>query len=198
MKQDRSKALMEKAKALIPGGVNSPVRAYGAVGGTPPFIKSASGASLTDEDGNRYLDFVLSWGPMILGHRHPQVLSALQDALAGGTSFGAPTEREVRMAETVTRLMPNVEMVRMVNSGTEATMSAIRLARGATGRAGIIKVAGCHHGHGDSMLVAAGSGATTFGMPSSPGVPAGIAEPTFVIPYNDTDALQGLLTENAD
>ncbi len=196
MKRTRSQDLLKRAVPLIPGGVNSPVRAYRSVGGDPPFIARAEGATLTDEDGNTYLDYVGSWGPMILGHNHPEVREAVERALKDGASFGAPTRLEVEMAEWLTSHLPHLEMVRMVNSGTEATMSALRLARGATGRDKILKCAGCYHGHGDSLLVEAGSGALTFGTPSSPGVPASLAKDTLVIPFNKVQALELACEEN--
>lgn len=174
----------------IPGGVNSPARAFGAVGGTPPFIASGDGPYLTDIDGNQYIDYIGSWGPHILGHRHPSVIAAIGAALETGTSFGAPTVAEAEMAELVCELVPSVEKVRMVNSGTEATMSAIRLARGFTGRNLILKFAGCYHGHVDSLLVSAGSGALTLGTPSSPGVPEGCTSDTLVLNYNDVGQLR--------
>ena len=194
----RSKDLLKRAVERIPGGVNSPVRAFRSVGGEPLFIKRADGPYLYDEDGNRFIDYVGSWGPMILGHNHPEVREALAEALARGTSFGAPTALEVEMAEFLCGRLPHMDMVRMVNSGTEATMSAIRVARGATGRDKIVKVACCYHGHGDSLLVEAGSGALTFGTPSSPGVPKGLAADTLVIPYNDAAALERVLDANTD
>ncbi|MDR0997309.1 MAG: glutamate-1-semialdehyde 2,1-aminomutase, partial [Zoogloeaceae bacterium] len=190
MQHRNSQALFERAKQTIPGGVNSPVRAFAAVGGTPPFIQKGQGAYLLDEDGNRYLDYVGSWGPMILGHAEPSVIAAVQEAVAGGLSFGAPIAAEVELAETLCRLVPSMEQVRLVSSGTEATMSAIRLARGFTGRDGLIKFEGCYHGHSDSLLVKAGSGLLTFGgNPSSAGVPADLARHTRVLPYNDPEAL---------
>ncbi|NOY43914.1 MAG: glutamate-1-semialdehyde 2,1-aminomutase [Deltaproteobacteria bacterium] len=198
MRHDRSLELFEKAQSFIPGGVNSPVRAFRAVGGKPVFIARADGARLYDVDGNAYIDYVGSWGPMILGHNHPEVREALARALADGTSFGAPTALEVEMAELVCEIVPSVEMVRMVNSGTEATMSAIRLARGYTGRDKVVKCEGCYHGHGDSLLVKAGSGATTFGVPTSPGVPADFAKHTLTIPYNDLEALERVVRDNPD
>ena len=172
----RSEQLFAQAARVIPGGVNSPVRAFKAVGGSPIFIERAEGAYLWDADGTRYIDYVLSWGPMIAGHAHPQVLDAVQKKMRNGLSFGAPTEIEITLAEKICSIMPNMDMVRMVSSGTEATMSAIRLARGYTGRDKIIKFEGCYHGHSDSLLVKAGSGALTLGVPSSPGVPASLAD----------------------
>jgi glutamate-1-semialdehyde 2,1-aminomutase len=188
-KNERSRSLFEKAKQLIPGGVNSPVRAGKAVGMDPPFIAKARGAYLWDVDGNRFIDYVCSWGPMILGHGHPEVLKALKSAIGKGTSYGAPTELEVEMAEIITRMVPSMEMVRMVNSGTEATMSAIRLARGFTGRDKVVKFEGCYHGHGDSLLVSAGSGVATLCIPGCPGVPEGLACHTISLPFNDPEAV---------
>ena len=196
MDTTESKDLMRRAVERIPGGVNSPVRAFRSVGGDPLFIARADGAFLYDEDGNRFIDYVGSWGPMILGHNHPEVREALAAALGKGTSFGAPTRLEVEMAEFLCERLPHLDMVRMVNSGTEATMSAIRVARGATGRDKIVKVSCCYHGHGDSLLVEAGSGALTFGTPSSPGIPKGLAADTLVIPYNDAGALDQVLEAN--
>lgn len=192
----RSKTLFEKAKQFIPGGVNSPVRAFRAVGGNPVFIKSAKGAYLYDEDGNEYVDLINSWGPMILGHAHPLVEKAVSEALLSSPSFGAPTAREVEMAELICSMIPSVEKVRMVNSGTEATMSAIRVARGFTGRDKIIKMEGCYHGHGDSFLIAAGSGAMTFGTPDSPGVTEGTARDTLTAPFNDLERVERLMKQN--
>lgn len=192
----RSKELFERAKQFIPGGVNSPVRAFRAVGGSPLFISRAKGAYLYDEDGNRYVDLINSWGPMILGHAHPGVEVAVRKALSDSPSFGAPTAREVEMAELICSMIPSVEKVRMVNSGTEATMSAIRVARGFTGRDKIIKMEGCYHGHGDSFLISAGSGAMTFGTPDSPGVTKGTAQDTLTAPYNDLQAVKELLATN--
>lgn len=187
--RERSKALFEKAKKIIPGGVNSPVRAGKAVGVDPPFIARAEGCHLWDADGNRYVDYVGSWGPMILGHVQTEVAQALVESVSKGTSYGAPTELEVEMAETIVEMVPSIEMVRMVNSGTEATMSAIRLARGCTGREKILKFEGCYHGHADSLLVTAGSGVATLGIPGSPGVPADLAAKTISVPFNDLDSL---------
>ena len=187
---ERSEAAFQRARQLMPGGVNSPARAFGAVGGTPIFIDRAEGAYLYDIDGNRYLDYIGSWGPMILGHRHPAVTTALEEALKRGTSFGAPTEAESELAERIIDAVPSVEKVRLVNSGTEATMSAIRLARGFTGRDVIIKFAGNYHGHVDSLLVAAGSAAATLGVPSSPGVTQGTTQDTIVLEYNDVAGLE--------
>lgn len=184
---EKSKALFEKARRCIPGGVNSPVRAGKAVGIDPPFIARAEGCHLWDVEGNRYIDYVCSWGPMILGHGHPLVVKALEERLPQGTSYGAPTELEVEMAETIVEMVPSIEMVRMVNSGTEATMSAIRLARGTTGREKILKFEGCYHGHADSLLVSAGSGVATFAIPGCPGVPSDFAEHTISISFNDLE-----------
>ena len=187
----------QQAQQHIPGGVNSPVRAFKGVGGDPLFIDHAKGAYIFDTDGKRYIDYVGSWGPMVLGHSHPDVISAVKTAADKGLSFGAPTLIETRMAEKVCSLVPSIEKVRMVSSGTEATMSAIRLARGFTGRDNIIKFEGCYHGHSDSLLVKAGSGALTFGVPSSPGVPAALAEHTLTLPYNDIQAVETLLKAHA-
>ncbi|WP_225771579.1 glutamate-1-semialdehyde 2,1-aminomutase [Pseudomonas sp. Marseille-Q5115] len=192
----RSENLFAAAQKHIPGGVNSPVRAFKSVGGTPLFFKHAAGAYVTDEDDKRYVDYVGSWGPMILGHSHPDVLQAVRDQLEHGLSYGAPTEMETHMAELVCSLVPSMEMVRMVSSGTEATMSAIRLARGFTGRDSIIKFEGCYHGHSDSLLVKAGSGALTLGVPSSPGVPAAFARHTLTLPFNDLDEVEKTLAES--
>jgi glutamate-1-semialdehyde 2,1-aminomutase len=195
---DNSERLFARAAELLPGGVNSPVRAFRGVGGTPRFIRAASGATMTDADGRTYIDYVGSWGPMILGHADPEVISALTDALSRGTSYGAPTELEIEMAEEIVDAVPSVEMVRMVNSGTEATMSALRLARGATGREKIVKFEGCYHGHGDSLLVKAGSGVATLGLPDSPGVTASVAQNTITVPFNDTESLARAFDEHGD
>ena len=194
----RSEELFSKAAELMPGGVNSPVRAFRGVGGTPLFIKSAKGATITDVDGRSYIDYVGSWGPMILGHADEEVVAALKEAAAGGTSFGAPTELEVNLAQEVVDAVPSIEMVRMVSSGTEATMSAIRLARGVTGRTKLVKFEGCYHGHGDSLLVKAGSGVATLGLPDSPGVPAALAENTLTVPFNNAAALEQVFAEHKD
>ena len=193
---ERSARLFEEAKRFIPGGVNSPVRAFKAVGGTPPFIERAKGSRVWDVDGNEYIDYVASWGPMILGHAHPRVIEAINEAAEKGTSYGAPTAPEVEMARMICSALPSVEMVRMVNSGTEAVMSAIRLARAFTGRNKVVKFAGCYHGHADGLLVRAGSGATTLGVPDSPGVPEGYASLTLIAPYNDLEALRALMKEH--
>jgi glutamate-1-semialdehyde 2,1-aminomutase len=194
----RSEELFARAVELLPGGVNSPVRAFRGVGGTPRFIESARGALLVDADGRELIDYVGSWGPMILGHADEEVIAALRDALTRGTSYGAPTELEVLMAEEIIDAVPSVEMVRMVNSGTEATMSAIRLARGVTDRTKLVKFEGCYHGHGDSLLVKAGSGVATLGLPDSPGVPAALAQSTLTVPFNDTEALQKVFDEHTE
>ncbi len=186
----RNTALFERAKKVIPGGVNSPVRAFKAVGGTPRFVQRAKGAYFWDADGQRYIDYIGSWGPMILGHGHPAVLEAVQKAMLDGFSFGAPTEREVEMAEEIIKLVPSIEMLRLVSSGTEATMSALRLARGATGRSKIIKFEGCYHGHSDALLVKAGSGLATFGSPTSAGVPPEVVQHTLVLEYNNITQLE--------
>jgi glutamate-1-semialdehyde 2,1-aminomutase len=189
---DPSKSLFERACRVIPGGVNSPVRAFRAVGGEPVFVSRAAGPHLFGADGRRYLDYVGSWGPMILGHAHPAVVAAVTEAAARGTSYGAPTELEVRFAEAICAIYPSIEMMRAVSSGTEATMSALRVARGYTGRASIVKFEGCYHGHADYLLVKAGSGAATFGVPDSAGVPAAAAQATLTLPYNDVAALRAL------
>ncbi len=196
--QMTSTQLFNRAKKHIPGGVNSPVRAFKAVGGTPIFINNAEGAYLYDCDGKRYIDYVLSWGPMIMGHNHPEVREAVIEQSSRGLSFGAPTELEIELAELICKIMPNMDLVRMVNSGTEATMSAIRLARGFTGRDNIIKFEGCYHGHSDSLLVKAGSGALTLGVPSSPGVPKSLADHTITLTYNDSRGLKEAFEKYGD
>lgn len=193
----RSETLFHEAQSLIPGGVNSPVRAFRGVGGTPRFMARGEGAWLTDADGNRYIDYVLSWGPLILGHAHPDVVAAIAEQAARGTTFGAPTELESTLARLIIRAMPAVEMVRFVSSGTEAAMSALRLARAYTQREKIIKFAGCYHGHFDGLLVQAGSGVATLGLPDSPGVPASVAAGTLTAPFNDLEAVEALLKANA-
>jgi len=197
LKHTKSNILFNKAKRIIPGGVNSPVRAFKAVGGHPIFIKSAKGSRIYDVDGNDYIDYVLSWGPMILGHSHPTVIGALQKACKKGTSYGAPTPLEVELAGMIRRAYPSMEILRMVNSGTEATMSAIRVARGFTGRDKVIKFEGCYHGHADGLLVKAGSGAATFGVPDSPGVPKDYARNTITLPFNDLKAVKKVLEKGA-
>jgi len=192
----RSVELFKKAKEILPGGVNSPVRAFKAVKLSPLFIKKAKGAYLWDVDGNRYIDYVCSWGPLILGHSHPRVLEAIRKAARAGTSFGAASEIELKLAELITKAMPSVEMVRMVNSGTEATMSALRLARAYTGRTKVVKFEGCYHGHADSFLIKAGSGATTYGVPDSPGVPPSIAKETLTARYNDLASVNRLVRKH--
>ncbi|MBJ39591.1 MAG: glutamate-1-semialdehyde-2,1-aminomutase [Gammaproteobacteria bacterium] len=186
----KSETLFANAQMVLPGGVNSPVRAFGRVGGHPRFIERSEGAYLIDADGNRLIDYVGSWGPMVLGHAHPDVVAAVQDAATRGLSYGAPTEIETQMAETICSIVPSIEMVRMVNSGTEATMSAIRIARGATGRNKIVKFEGCYHGHSDALLVKAGSGALTMGEPDSAGVPAGFAADTITVAFNDSEQIK--------
>ncbi|HVR94483.1 MAG TPA: glutamate-1-semialdehyde 2,1-aminomutase [Casimicrobiaceae bacterium] len=194
----RNEELFARAQRTIPAGVNSPVRAFRSVGGTPRFFTRGEGAYLWDADGKRYIDYVGSWGPAILGHAHPETVRAVQETARDGLSFGAPTELEITMAETLCRLLPSMDMVRLVSSGTEATMTAVRLARGFTGRAKIIKFEGCYHGHGDSLLVKAGSGALTFGQPSSAGVPASIAGETMVLSYNDLDQVAAAFDAHPD
>ena len=196
MDQATSHKLLERARKVIPGGVNSPVRAFGAAHCDPPFIVRGKGAYLYDEDGHAYVDYVGSWGPMILGHAHPKVLEAIESAAKGGTSFGAPTRGEIQLAEKICGILPSIEMVRLVSSGTEATMSAVRLARGATGRDKFIKFVGCYHGHADAFLIEAGSGLATHGTPSSPGVPEGAAADTLTCDYNDLDAVKDLFEAN--
>ena len=194
----KSEKAFDEAKRYMPGGVNSPVRSYRSVGSNPPFISSASGSRIYDIDNNEYIDYVLSWGPMILGHANPEVVASLQEAIPRGTSYGAPTLLETELAKKIQAFMPSMEMVRLVNSGTEATMSALRVARGYTGRDRIVKFVGCYHGHSDSLLVKAGSGLATFGVPDSPGVPKGVAENTITLPYNGIDAVKQLFDEMGD
>ena len=194
----QSKAAFDEAKQYMPGGVNSPVRSFANVGGNPPFIARAEGSKIYDIDGNEYIDYVGSWGPMIVGHAHPQVVRALQEAVTRGTSYGAPTLWETDLAKLVQSVYPSIEVIRMVNSGTEATMSALRLARGYTGRDKIVKFVGCYHGHSDSLLVSAGSGMATFGVPSSPGVTKGTAADTITVPYNDADAIRAVMEREGD
>ncbi|MGA2712737.1 MAG: glutamate-1-semialdehyde 2,1-aminomutase [Bryobacteraceae bacterium] len=198
MEHTRSQQLFERARLSIPGGVNSPVRAYRSVGGTPPFIARGEGSHIFDVDGNEYIDYVGSWGPLILGHRHPVILDALNHAISRGTSFGAPTEQEIELAETVREMFPSIEMVRLVNSGTEATMSALRVARGFTNRDLTIKFEGCYHGHVDSLLVKAGSGVATLGLPDSPGVPKGFSDTTLTVPFNNIDAVDAAFQAHRD
>ncbi len=193
-----SEQLMKRAQRVIPGGVNSPVRAFNGVGGTPPFIERAEGAYLYDADGKAYIDYVASWGPMICGHANPEIVEAVKRAAEKGLSFGAPTELEIELAERICSILPGMDMIRMTNSGTEATMSAIRLARGFTGRDKIVKFEGCYHGHGDSLLVKAGSGALTLGVPSSPGIPASLAEHTLTLEYNNPQQVEQLFDDIGD
>ncbi|RPJ86032.1 MAG: glutamate-1-semialdehyde-2,1-aminomutase [Acidobacteria bacterium] len=193
----RSGEIFERASKIVPGGVNSPVRAFKAVGGAPPIIRSARGARLTDVDGNQYLDFLSSWGPMILGHSHPEVVSAIQEAAERGTSYGASTELELLLAEKICAFFPSIECVRLVSSGTEATMSALRLARGFTGRPMVVKFDGCYHGHVDSLLVKAGSGVATLGIPGTPGIPAEFTAHTVSVPFNDLSALEAVFEHHA-
>ena len=198
MNLEKSKALLARASKLIPGGVNSPVRAFRSVGGTPPFIAKANGSILYDVDGNEYIDFVGSWGPMLLGHRPPEVIAAVIEALESGTSFGAPTEKEILLAEELQAAVPSMEMMRLVSSGTEATMSAVRVARGFTGRDLTIKFEGCYHGHVDSLLVKAGSGLATLGTPDSAGVPKAFADTTISLPYNSFDAVEKAFADHGN
>ncbi len=193
---EKSAAAFAEAKSLMPGGVNSPVRSYRSMGSTPPFIAKAKGSKIYDIDGNEYIDYVLSWGPMVVGHAHDEVIAAINEAAALGTSYGAPTLRESELAKLVMTVYPSIQRIRMVNSGTEATMSALRLARGYTKRDKIIKFVGCYHGHSDSLLVKAGSGLATFGVPDSPGVTAGVANDTITVPYNDPEALTAVMKEH--
>ena len=195
---DKNKQLFQQSQLIIPGGVNSPVRAFGSVWGTPIFFKRAKGSRLWDENDKEYIDYINSWGPMILGHAHPEVIKVVQEVAESSLSFGAPTERELIMAETIVRLVPSIEQVRLVSSGTEATMSAIRVARGYTSRDKIVKFEGCYHGHADALLVKAGSGALTFGQPSSAGVPHDVAKDTLTLPYNNTQALKDLFDRLGD
>src|SRR4029077_4471899 len=198
MDTHKSKELFQRAQKSIPGGVNSPVRAFRSVGGTPLFIRKAKGSYLYDADGNKYIDYIASWGPMILGHAHELVVKAIQEKVSGSTSYGAPTELEIEMAELIKSMVPNVDLIRMVSSGTEACMSAIRLARGYTGRNKIIKFEGCYHGHADSFLVKAGSGVATLNIQTVPGVTAGVAADTLTAPYNNIDAVEQLINQHKD
>ena len=198
MNHTRSAALFDRAQQSIPGGVNSPVRAFRSVGGAPPFIARGEGSHLFDVDGNEFIDYVGSWGPLILGHRHPAILAALEEAMLRGTSFGAPTGQEVEIAEMIRALVPSIELVRLVNSGTEATMSALRVARGFTGRDLTLKFEGCYHGHVDSLLVKAGSGVATLGLPDSPGVPRAFSDTTLTAPYNNLDAVEAAFRAHKD
>ena len=198
MQTTQSQKLFERAQLSIPGGVNSPVRAWRGVGGTPRFIARGEGAHLFDADDNEYIDYICSWGPLLLGHRHPEILDAIHQALARGTSFGAPTEQEIELAETIRAMVPSMQMVRLVNSGTEATMSALRVARGFTNRELTIKFEGCYHGHVDSLLVKAGSGVATLGLPDSPGVPKGFSDTTIAIPFNNVEAVEEAFRTHPD
>ncbi len=198
MQTSKSQQLFERAQSSIPGGVNSPVRAWRGVGGNPRFISKGQGSRIYDADGNEYIDYIGSWGPLLLGHRHPEILEALTKALEGGTSFGAPTEREIELAETIRSLVPSMEMIRLVNSGTEATMSALRVARGFTGRDITIKFEGCYHGHVDSLLVKAGSGVATLGLPDSPGVPKGFSDTTIALPFNNAQIVADTFSDIGD
>src|SRR6202040_3777415 len=198
MDHSKSEALFTRAQELIPGGVNSPVRAFRSVGGTPPFIARGEGSHLFDVDGNEYIDYVCSWGPLILGHRPPMVIEALREVLEIGTSFGAPTEREVELAALIHECVPSIEMVRLVSSGTEATMSALRVARGFTGRDLTIKFEGCYHGHVDSLLVKAGSGMATLGISDTAGVPEAFAATTIALPFNSIEAVEAAFRERGD
>ena len=198
MNQEISRRLFERAQQSIPGGVNSPVRAYRSVGGTPPFIARGHGSRIWDADGNEFIDYIGSWGPLLLGHRHPSVIEAIEKALEIGTSFGAPTEREIELAELIRELVPSIEMVRLVSSGTEASMSALRVARGFTGRDVTIKFEGCYHGHVDSLLVKAGSGVATLGLPDSPGVPKGFSDTTIALPFNNVEIMEATFRQRGD
>jgi glutamate-1-semialdehyde 2,1-aminomutase len=198
MNRDRSLAAFARAKTLIPGGVNSPVRAFRGVGGSPVFTRSATGCTLTDLDGNTYIDYVMSWGPLILGHAYPEIVEAIRETALHGTSYGTPTEAESELAELVIAMVPSVERVRFTSSGTEATMSALRLARGYTGRTKVVKFAGCYHGHGDAFLISAGSGALTNGVPDSPGITPGVAADTIVVEYNDLAAVEAAFAANPE
>src|SRR5580692_499268 len=198
MTHAKSEAAFERAQRVIPGGVNSPVRAFRSVGGNPPFIARGEGSHIFDIDGNEYIDYVGSWGPLLLGHRHPAILEALDEALETGTSFGAPTERETELAEAIRDAVPSMEMVRLVSSGTEATMSALRVARGFTGRDLTVKFEGCYHGHVDSLLVKAGSGLATLGIADTAGVPRGFAETTLAVPFNSIAAVEHAFTAHGD
>ncbi|UMZ73211.1 Glutamate-1-semialdehyde 2,1-aminomutase [Natranaerofaba carboxydovora] len=198
MKDERSRNMFEEAKKMIPGGVNSPARAFSSVGRPPLFLKKGEGSKVVCEDGNEFIDYVASYGPLILGHSHPRIVEALKKQVEEGTGFGSPTELENEMAELVIGAVPSIEVVRMVNSGTEATMSALRLARGYTGRNKIVKLTGCYHGHSDSLLIKAGSGVTTLGLPDSPGVPVSVAENTITAPYNDLETMKKIFEEHGD
>jgi glutamate-1-semialdehyde 2,1-aminomutase len=198
MMRANSERLFSRAQKHIPGGVNSPVRAFRSVGGSPLFITHGKGSHICDADGNEYIDYVGSWGPLLLGHAHPDILAAVSEALASGTSFGAPTEREIELAELISEIIPSIEVVRLVNSGTEATMSAIRVARGVTGRDCIVKFEGCYHGHVDSLLVKAGSGVATLGLPDSPGVPKSFSDTTIALPFNSFEALEEAFRAHGD
>ena len=198
MEITESQNLFKRAQKVIPGGVNSPVRAFKAVGGSPVFVKAAKGAYLYDENDNRYIDYISSWGPMILGHAHPEVIDQIRAVSLKGTSYGIPTRLEIKIAELATAMVPNIDMIRFVNSGTEACMSAVRLARGFTGKSKIIKFVGCYHGHSDCFLIQAGSGALTFGVPNSPGVTKGTAQDTLTAPFNNLEAVKQLFAENID
>ena len=196
MNNTKSLEAWQKSQQFIPGGVNSPVRNFRAVGGNPLFIQGGNGSKISDIDGNEYIDYVASWGPLILGHAHPRVLDAISSTMKNGTSFGAPTALETELAELIVNAVPSIEVVRMVNSGTEATMSAIRAARGYTGRDKVIKIAGCYHGHVDALLAKAGSGVATFGLPDCKGIPSDFTKHTLVVPFNDADAVRRTIEAN--